>query len=192
MVPLSDDLSLPKPGPEPPAAAAASGPRRWRFTLGTAMVAVVMAAAASALFAKLHRLLAPVATVTSDTPLGIAIDLPLVTLLAVGATGIVVGCLRRRGPNATMLAIAATCGLGLLLIWVVESHKAYVIYLFEALFALLALPLLARRAAARMREGRWVSGMIALLDLLIDCFLITACALVGTGINFFLFEIATS
>jgi hypothetical protein len=181
-------------GPNPPEAAEVAAGRRpgvVRVTLGTAMVAVLTAAAASALFAKIHRVLTPVPSNTRATPLGLARDYPLVTLLAVGLTGIVVGCARRSGPNATMLPIAAACGVGLVLIWVVESHTAYTIYLFEALFGLLfALPLLARRLASRMEGGPWRARTIAVLDLLINCFLIVVFSLVGAGINLFLLEIS--
>ncbi|MBX6314264.1 MAG: hypothetical protein IRY99_15330 [Isosphaeraceae bacterium] len=159
-------------------------PRRPRITLGTAMIAVLALAAASALFVKIRRLL-----VGNAPPNGT--DLGALTVLAIALTGIVIGCLRRTSPNRTLLQIAMTCGFALLLIEIGETYPRFIIYSFEVAFGLtIALPLLAQRAVeASLGPGARRDRAIGTLGVLLDCGLNLVFSTIGMVINFFLLEL---
>jgi hypothetical protein len=113
---------------------------RFRLSLATMMMFVLMAAAASALFVEIHG------RVGSGTA-GWELDVPILFLLSIGLTGVALGAWKAHTAVQTMLQVTLACLGCLALIWIAEAgFERGVRYWFQGTFALtVCLPLLARR-----------------------------------------------
>src|ERR1700735_900641 len=89
--------------------------RKMRFSLATVMMLVVVAAAVSALFAKVYRY-AP-----ADTKPYLKIDAPVLFTLSIVLTAVALGALKSHTAFQTMLQITLACVGFLSLIWMVEQ-----------------------------------------------------------------------
>ena len=77
--------------------------RKIRFSMGTILMFVLMAAAAMALFAKIQHLTDVV------TPPGWKIDVPSLFLLAIVLTAVALGSWKEHTAVQTMLQVTLTC-----------------------------------------------------------------------------------
>ena len=114
---------------------------RVRFSMGTIMIFVLLAATASALFAEARQH----ARLIADPEW--QVDGPSLLLLAIGLTGVALGAWKAHSASQTMLQIALACLGCLSLIWIGESGSLRAArYWFEAAFAVaVTFPLLGRR-----------------------------------------------
>jgi hypothetical protein len=116
--------------------------RRIRFSMGTIMMFVLMAAAAMALFVKIQRL-------TDGTPIppGWNLDIPSLFLLAIVLTAVALGSWKEHSAVQTMLQVTLACVGCLSLIWIGEAQYDRAIrYWCQGTFAAtVTLPMLARR-----------------------------------------------
>ena len=87
--------------------------RKMRFSLGTIMMIVAAAGAASALFAKVRWLLKP-------DPEAWSTDIAAMLVIAVGLTAAAIAAARRHSASQAFFQMAITCVLILSLIWAVE------------------------------------------------------------------------
>jgi hypothetical protein len=101
--------------------------QRFRFSLGTIMMFVLMAAAALALFAKIQQ------HTEAVTVYGWSTDAPSLFLLAIGLTAVALGSWKEHAIVQTMLQITIACVGCLTLIWIAEAHYERTIrYWFQA------------------------------------------------------------
>jgi hypothetical protein len=116
--------------------------RKIRFSMGTIMMFVLMAAAAMALFVKIQRL-------TDGTPIppGWNLDIPSLFLLAIVLTAVALGSWKEHSAVQTMLQVTLACVGCLSLIWIGEAQYDRAIrYWCQGTFAAtVTLPMLARR-----------------------------------------------
>jgi hypothetical protein len=112
-----------------------------QFSLGTLMMLVLTAAAASALFAKVQRHTEIVTQTVWK------IDVPSLFLLAIALTALALGSWKAHSSVQILLQITLTCVGCLILVWIGEGgHERVIRYWFQGMFAAtVALPLLARR-----------------------------------------------
>jgi hypothetical protein len=115
--------------------------RMVRFSMTSILMLVVMSAAASALFAKVHKF------VPSVPKSYLKIDAPILFIASIGLTAIALAAVKNHNAMQTMLQITVACLGYLSLIWLAESGRQRpLLYWFQISFGLLvSVPLLARR-----------------------------------------------
>ena len=120
--------------------------RKIRFSMGTIMMFVLMAAAAMALFVKIQRLTGAT-LVGSPIPPGWKIDVPSLFLLAIALTAVALGAWKEHSAVQTMLQVTLACVGCLSLIWIGEAqYERAIRYWCQGTFAAtVTLPMLARR-----------------------------------------------
>ena len=120
--------------------------RKIRFSMGTIMMFVLMAAAAMALFVKIQRL-TRATLVGSPIPPGWNLDVPSLFLLAIALTAVALGSWKEHSAVQTMLQVTMACVGCLSLIWIGEAQYDRAIrYWCQGTFAAtVTLPMLARR-----------------------------------------------
>jgi hypothetical protein len=134
--------------------------RKMRFSLATVMMLVVVAAAVSALFAKVYRY-AP-----ADTKPYLKIDAPVLFTLSIVLTAVALGALKSHTAFQTMLQVTLACVGFLSLIWMAEQGwERPLLYWFQVSFGILVtVPLLARRIVksemARGPRRTWWKGTL--------------------------------
>jgi hypothetical protein len=116
--------------------------RKIRFSMGTIMMFVLMAAAAMALFVKIQHLI-------DGTPIppGWNFDVPSLFLLAIALTAVALGSWKEHSAVQTMLQVTLACVGCLSLIWIGEAkYDRAIRYWCQGTFAAtITLPMLARR-----------------------------------------------
>ena len=115
--------------------------RKVRFSMGTIMMFVLMAAAAMALFVKIRQHTA------AALPPGWKIDVPSLFLLAIGLTAVALGSWKEHSAVQIMLQVTLACVGCLTLIWIGEAqYERAIRYWCQAMFAAtVTIPMLARR-----------------------------------------------
>ncbi len=170
--------------PQPPTDAEPSAsvpPRRFRFSLGSLMVFILTAAAASALYAKIIELLNGTANPIS------AYDVANVVLIALLLSSTIVVCIRRETVNQGMFQVTLSCVVILATLALIEENLVrLLLYWAQLCFAvLLVLPLVLRRLAldgeetesrrawlvwvAEVLLGSFANIILVLLGILIQC-----------------------
>ena len=116
--------------------------RKIRFSMGTIMMFVLMAAAAMALFVKIQRLATDV-----SIPPGWNFDVPSLFLLAIALTAVALASWKEHSAVQTMLQVTLACVGCLSLIWIGEAkYDRAIRYWCQGTFAAtVTLPMLARR-----------------------------------------------
>jgi hypothetical protein len=116
--------------------------RKIRFSMGTIMMFVLMAAAAMALFVKIQHLI-------DGTPIppGWNFDVPSLFLLAIALTAVALASWKEHSAVQTMLQVTLACVGCLSLIWIGEAkYERAIRYWCQGTFAAtVTLPMLARR-----------------------------------------------
>ena len=124
---------------------------KFRFSMATIMMFIVMAAAAMALFVKVANLAeaadAPAAQIGILGLAGWRLDAPSLFLLAIFLTAVALGSWKEHSSVQIMLQVTLACVSCLTLIWIGEAkYERAVRYWCQATFAaLVTLPMLARR-----------------------------------------------
>jgi hypothetical protein len=120
--------------------------RKLRFSMGTIMMFVLMAAAAMALFVKIQRLTDAI-LVGGPIPPGWNLDIPCLFLLAIALTAVALGSWKEHSAVQTMLQVTLACVGCLSLIWIGEAkYERAIRYWCQGTFAAtVTLPMLARR-----------------------------------------------
>jgi hypothetical protein len=120
--------------------------RKLRFSMGTIMMFVLMAAAAMALFVKIQRLTNAI-LVGGPIPPGWNLDVPCLFLLAIALTAVALGSWKEHSAVQTMLQVTLACVGCLSLIWIGEAkYERAIRYWCQGTFAAtVTLPMLARR-----------------------------------------------
>jgi hypothetical protein len=115
--------------------------RKLRFSMGTIMMFVLMAAAVMALFVKIHR------HTDAVLPAGWKIDVPSLFLLAIGLTAVALGSWKEHSAMQLMLQVTLACVGCLTLIWIGEAqYERAIRYWCQGMFAAtVTIPMLARR-----------------------------------------------
>jgi hypothetical protein len=115
--------------------------RRVRFSMGTIMMFVLMAAAVMALFVKIRQ------HTDAVLPAGWKIDVPSLFLLAIGLTAVALGSWKEHSAVQTMLQVTLACVGCLTLIWIGEAqYERAIRYWCQGMFAAtVTIPMLARR-----------------------------------------------
>ena len=115
--------------------------RRIRFSMGTIMMFVLMAAAVMALFVKIRQ------HTDAVLPAGWKIDVPSLFLLAIGLTAVALGSWKEHSAVQTMLQVTLACVGCLTLIWIGEAqYERAIRYWCQGMFAAtVTIPMLARR-----------------------------------------------
>jgi hypothetical protein len=157
--------------------------RKIRFSMGTAMMFVLMAAAAMALFTKIQQHTAVI------TQTGWKIDAPSLFLLAIALTALALGSWKEHTAVQTMLQITLACLGCLTLIWIGEArYERAIRYWFQGTFAAtVTLPLLARRfVKAALPRGRqrdwWKKTCEAVFFSFLNIMLVTAGGLLQAAV----------
>ena len=119
--------------------------RKIRFSMGTIMMFVLMAAAAMALFVKIRQLTGELSR--RPVPPGWIFDVPSLFLLAIALTAVALGSWKEHSAVQTMLQITLACVGCLSLIWIGEAkYERAIRYWCQGTFAAtVTLPMLARR-----------------------------------------------
>jgi hypothetical protein len=114
---------------------------KFRFSMGTIMMFVLMVAAAMALFVKIQQ------HTDAVLPPGWNLDVPSLFLLAIFLTGVALGSWKEHTAAQIMLQVTLACLSCLTLIWIGEAQYDRVIrYWCQGMFAMtVTLPMLARR-----------------------------------------------
>lgn len=153
-----------------------------RFSMGTIMMFVLMAAAAMALFVKVYEYSDPL-------PMGWKVDVPSLFLLAIGLTAMALGCWKEHTASQIMLQVTIACVGCLTLIWVAESeYERAIRYWCQSAFAAsVTLPMLARRLVkSRMPRGPrrewWKKTCEAAFFAFLTVILVSAGALYQAGV----------
>lgn len=122
--------------------------KRLRFSMGTILVFVLMAAVGSALFVKLFRY-----SELITTP-GWKLDVPALFLIAIALTAVALGAWKDHSPVQTMLQIAITCFGCLTFLWIAEAkYERAIRYWYQATFALtVTFPIVGRQFVKRTME----------------------------------------
>lgn len=159
---------------------------RFRISIATGMMLVVTTASASALAARVLRLLTDVTT--NPFEFGFY-DLCAVLILGIVLTAVALAARKGHSPNQTMLQITVTCLSFLYAITMFElSSQRIKIYWLQALFGVLvALPLVARRLIKRRldrgpRRSWWMKTCEAVAFAYLNMLLVLA----GVGIEAFI------
>ncbi len=120
--------------------------RKLRFSMGTIMMFVLMAATAMALFVKIQRL-TDVILIGGPIPPGWNLDVPCLFLLAIALTAVALGSWKEHSAVQTMLQVTLACVGCLSLIWIGEAkYERAIRYWCQGTFAAtVTLPMLARR-----------------------------------------------
>jgi len=115
--------------------------RKIRFSMGTIMMFVLMAAAAMALFVKIRQ------HTDAVLPAGWKIDVPSLFLLAIGLTALALGSWKEHSAVQIMLQVTFACVGCLTLIWIGEAqYERAIRYWCQGMFAAtVTIPMLARR-----------------------------------------------
>jgi hypothetical protein len=115
--------------------------RRVRFSMGTIMMFVLMAAAVMALFVKIRQ------HTDGVLPAGWKIDVPSLFLLAIGLTATALGSWKEHSNVQIMLQVTLACVGCLTLIWIAEAqYERAIRYWCQAMFAAtVTIPMVARR-----------------------------------------------
>jgi hypothetical protein len=115
--------------------------RRIRFSMGTIMMFVLMAAAVMALFVKIRQ------HTDAVLPAGWKIDVPSLFLLAIGLTALALGSWKEHSAVQMMLQVTLACVGCLTLIWIGEAqYERAIRYWCQGMFAAtVTIPMLARR-----------------------------------------------
>ncbi len=143
-----------------------------RFSMALAMMAVVVAASASALSAQVYRDFKPA------VPAYLKVDAPILSVVAVALTAVALGASKSHTAGQMMLQITlANLGFVTLLGLAEAGLHRPLVYWFEASFALLVtLPMVARAIVKREMErgprrtwwkGTWESVSFAFLTQLL-------------------------
>ena len=159
-----------------------------RFSMGTILMFVLMAAAAMALFAKIQHL-TDVATRPGVTLPGWKVDVPSLFLLAIVLTAVALGSWKEHTAVQTMLQVTLACLGCLTLIWIGEAqYERAIRYWFQATFAAtVTLPLLARRFVKTElprgpRRDWWKKTCEAVFFSFLNMMLVTVGGLLQTGV----------
>lgn len=142
-----------------------ANPMRFRISMASIMVLVVAAAAASALFAKIVKII-------SDAFGEYKYDAGAVVIIAIALTAIALGTLRNHSGVQMMIQAAGTYLGFLSLLWIIDGeHMRAVFYWFQASFAgMIVFPLLARRFAGVEPEAGaepgWLGRVLETLPLI--------------------------
>ena len=172
-----------EPAERPPTATQASGP--FRLTLATIMIAVLAAAAASAMTVRVYRLFGAIGGG------GIGIDLAALLLIAVILTATAIGSWRRSSLAAILVQITVCCAFVTGVLELGEYFPRTFRYAFQMWFAMLvALPLAMRRSAtpdspAKPRRPK----LLALSEFLLSCGVNLLLVWIGILLQLILFEI---
>jgi hypothetical protein len=158
--------------------------RRIRFSMGTIMMFVLMAAAAMALFVKIQRL-----TDGVPIPPGWNLDVPSLFLLAIVLTAVALGSWKEHSAVQTMLQVTLACVGCLSLIWIGEARYDRAIrYWCQGTFAAtVTLPMLARRFVKSglprgPRRNRWKKTCEAIFFSFLTMMLVTAGGLLQVAV----------
>jgi hypothetical protein len=158
--------------------------RKIRFSMGTIMMFVLMAAAAMALFVKIQHLIEG-----SPIPPGWNLDVPSLFLLAIALTAVALGSWKEHSAVQTMLQVTLACVGCLSLIWIGEAqYERAIRYWCQGTFAAtVTLPLLARRFVKSgmprgPRRDWWKKTCEAIFFSFLTMMLVTAGGLVQTGV----------
>jgi hypothetical protein len=122
--------------------------RKIRFSMGTIMMFVLMAAAAMALFVKIQHLVDGTQLYAAGAiPPGWNFDVPSLFLLAIALTAVALGSWKEHSAVQTMLQVTLACVGCLSLIWIGEAkYDRAIRYWCQGTFAAtVTLPMLARR-----------------------------------------------
>jgi hypothetical protein len=119
---------------------------KLRFSMGTIMMFVLMAAAAMALFVKVRHY-TDLALVGTAAAAGWRIDVPSLFLLAIGLTALALGSWKEHSAVQIMLQVTLACVGCLTLIWIGEAkYERAIRYWCQGMFAAtVTIPMLARR-----------------------------------------------
>ena len=123
--------------------------RRIRFSMGTIMMFVLMAASASALFQRIYEHAGPL-------PMGWNVDVPSLFLLAIALTALALGSWKEHSAVQMMLQVTLACVGCLTLIWIGEAqYERAIRYWCQGMFAAtVTIPMLGRRyVKSRMPRG---------------------------------------
>ena len=114
---------------------------KFRFTMGTIMMFVLMVAAAMALFVKIRH------HTDSMLPPGWNLDVPSLFLLAIFLTGVALGSWKEHTSVQIMLQVTLACFSCLTLIWISEAqYERAIRYWCQGTFAAtVTIPMMARR-----------------------------------------------
>jgi hypothetical protein len=120
--------------------------RLIRFSMGTIMMFVLMAAAAMALFVKTQHLTDSI-TAPGVLPPGWNLDVPSLFLLAIALTAVALGSWKEHTAVQIMLQVTLACFSCLTLIWIGEAqYERAIRYWCQGTFAAtVTLPMLGRR-----------------------------------------------
>jgi len=155
---------------------------RPRISIATVMMLVVTAASASALAARMLRLLAKSAQVAGDRYDGVA-----VVILAIVLTGLALAARKGHSLNQAMVQITLAC-LGLLFVLSLPEWGSFrlMIYWLQILFATLVVgPLMVRRAVrTRMDRGPRRTWWMRTCEAIAFAYLNILLVLAGAGIEF--------
>jgi hypothetical protein len=156
--------------------------RKIRFTMGVLMMFVLMAAAAMALFVKIHQHADPL-------PMGWKVDVPSLFLLAIGLTALALGSWKEHSAVQIMLQVTLACVGCLTLIWIAEAqYERAIRYWCQGMFAAtVTIPMLARRfvktgMARGPRRDWWKKTCEAVFFSFLTMMLVTAGGLVQAGV----------
>jgi hypothetical protein len=157
--------------------------RRFRFSMATIMMFVVMAAAAMALFVKIQEHTA------GAIPPGWTLDVPSLFLLAILLTSVALGSWKEHSAVQIMLQVTVACFGCLTLIWIGEAkYERAIRYWCQATFAsTVTIPMLARRyVKSGLPRGRrrdwWKKTCEAVFFSFLTMILVTAGGLLQAGV----------
>jgi hypothetical protein len=160
--------------------------RRIRFSMGTIMMFVLMAAAAMALFVKIQQRTAIL------TQTGWKVDVPSLFLLAIALTAVALGAWKEHTAVQTMLQVTLACFGCLTLIWIGEArYERAIRYWCQGTFAVtVTLPLLARRFVKSAlprgpRRDWWKKTCEAIFFAFLNLMLVTAGGLLQAAVYWF-------
>jgi hypothetical protein len=115
--------------------------QRFRFSMGTILMFVLMSGVGSALFVKVRHYAAQI------TEVGWKLDIPSLFLIAIALTAIALAAWKDHSAIQTMLQISLTCFGCLTFLWIAEGkYERAIRYWYQATFGLMVtLPMLGRK-----------------------------------------------
>ncbi len=156
--------------------------RKIRFSMGTIMMFVLMAAAAMALFVKIYGY-------SDQLPMGWKVDVPSLFLLAIGLTSLALGSWKEHSAVQVMLQVALACVGCLTLIGIGEAkYERAIRYWCQGMFAAtITIPMLARRLVKTAmprgpRREWWKKTCEAVSFSFLTMMLVTVGGLVQAGV----------
>jgi hypothetical protein len=162
--------------------------RKIRFSMGTIMMFVVMAAAAMALFVKIQQLTGA-ALAGGAMPPGWILDVPSLFLLAIALTAVALASWKEHSAVQTMLQVTLACVGCLSLIWIGEAkYDRAIRYWCQGTFAAtVTLPMLARRVVKSAmprgpRRDWWKKTCEAIFFSFLTMMLVTAGGLIQAAV----------